>query len=45
MGADTKDIGGRAYGQMLLQLPDDEASEARIFNYLGKRGIKYEEVV
>lgn len=44
MGADTKDIGGKAYGQMLLQLPEDESSVARIYNFLDKRGIKYEEV-
>lgn len=44
MGADTKDIGGKAYGQMLLQLPEDESSVARIYNFLHKRGIKYEEV-
>lgn len=44
MGADTKNIGGKAYGQMLLQLPDDEASVTRIFKYLSDRGIKFEEV-
>ncbi|MBQ4096525.1 MAG: ATP-binding cassette domain-containing protein [Clostridia bacterium] len=44
IGADTKDIGGRAYGQMLLQLPEDDTSVMRIYNYLDKRGIKYEEV-
>ena len=44
MGADTKNIGGKAYGQMLLQLPDDESSVMRIFKYLSDRGIKYEEV-
>lgn len=42
LGADTKNIGGRAYGQMLLQLPDDEGSAARIKKYLESRGIKYE---
>ena len=44
MGADTKDIGGRAYGQMLLRLPDDDASVKRIFNYLDSRGLKYEKI-
>ncbi|MBE6541749.1 MAG: ATP-binding cassette domain-containing protein [Ruminococcaceae bacterium] len=44
MGADTKDIDGRAYGQMLIQLPDDETAVARIYNFLDKRNIKYEEV-
>lgn len=44
LGADTKDIGGKAYGQMLLQLPDDEGSVKRIYNYLDTHGIKFEEV-
>lgn len=45
LGADTKNIAGRAYGQMLLQLPADEASSERIRSYLDSRGIKYEEAV
>lgn len=44
MGADTKNIGGKAYGQMLLQLPDDESSISRIFKYLSDKGLKFEEV-
>ena len=44
LGADTKNIEGRAYGQMLLQLPDDETAQKRIVNYLDSRRIKYEEV-
>lgn len=44
LGADTKDIGGKAFGQMLLQLPDDEASSVRILNYLDSKKYKYEEV-
>jgi D-methionine transport system ATP-binding protein len=44
LGADTKDIGGKAHGQMLLQLPADEASCARIRNYLNDRNITFEEV-
>ncbi|MGN1128006.1 MAG: methionine ABC transporter ATP-binding protein [Candidatus Flemingiibacterium sp.] len=44
MGADTKDIGGRAFGQILLQLPGDEASAGRIIKYLDSKGCKYEEV-
>ena len=44
MGADTKNIGGKAYGQMLLQLPDDEVSVSRIFKYLEDRKIGFEEV-
>jgi len=44
LGADTKDIGGKAYGQMLLRLPDDEASVNRIFKYLETHHISFEEV-
>jgi len=44
LGADTKNIGGKAYGQMLLQLPEDEASITRIRAYLDSRNLKYEEV-
>ncbi|MBP5244939.1 MAG: ATP-binding cassette domain-containing protein [Clostridia bacterium] len=44
LGADTKDIEGTAYGQMLLQLPDDEAAVNRIKAYLDKKEVKYEEV-
>ncbi len=44
MGANTEDIGGKAYGQMLLRLPEDEAARARIFRYMEERGVKYEEV-
>jgi D-methionine transport system ATP-binding protein len=39
--ADTRDIGGSAYGQMLLQLPDDAAAVSRIHSYLDSRGIQY----
>lgn len=44
LGADTKNIDGRAYGQMLLQLPEDEATSIRVRKYLDSRGIVYEEL-
>ncbi|MDD6798994.1 MAG: methionine ABC transporter ATP-binding protein [Firmicutes bacterium] len=44
LGADTKNIGGKAYGQMLLQLPDDENAIVRIKKYLDSRNIHFEEV-
>ena len=44
MGADTKDIGGKAFGQILLQLPEDEGTQKRILGYLNSRGLTYEEV-
>ena len=43
LGANTKNINGKAYGQMLVQLPEDENSIARIFNYLESRNICYKE--
>lgn len=43
MGADTKNIGGKAFGQMLLQLPDDEAAAQRVLRWLQDHGISYEE--
>ena len=44
LGADTKDIEGRAFGQMLIQLPDDPAAQMRIRHYLETHSIRYEEV-
>ncbi len=41
--ADTKDIGGKAAGQMLLQLPEDSASVKRIRAFLDERSIPYSE--
>ena len=37
--ADTNDINGRAFGQMLLQLPAE--SEEKIINYLEKSGLEF----
>lgn len=42
--ADTKDIDGKAYGQMIIQLPEDETSRRRIYYYLDANKINYEEV-
>ena len=44
MGANTEDIGGKAYGQILLRLPEDPASEARIMRYMQEHNTKFEEV-
>lgn len=43
LGASTEDIGGKAFGQMILQLPEDELAIARAKNYLDSIGIHYEE--
>lgn len=44
LGADTKNIDGKAFGQMLLQLPEDEAACRRIKQYLTGRNVSFEEV-
>lgn len=41
LGADTKNIDGKAYGQMIIQLPDDADASARVKKYLESRGISY----
>ena len=40
--ADTKDIGGIAHGQMILQLPEDEAVADRMIAYLQERKLGVE---
>ena len=42
--ASTKDIGGTAYGQMIIQLPEDEADAARALHYLKTVQVPFEEV-
>ena len=42
--ADTKDINGKAFGQMIIQLPNDVTARGRIMNYLDTNRIPYEEV-
>ena len=44
LGADTKNLEGKAYGQMLLQLPEAEPEQQRITDYLALHHIKFEEV-
>lgn len=41
--ADTKNIDGRAFGQMVLQLPEDDTAIERIKTYLKSRNILYKE--
>ncbi len=42
--ADTRDIEGKAMGQMLIQLPEDEVDAGRVLNYLKTAGVAFEEV-
>ena len=44
MYADTRDIGGTAFGQMVLQLPDDEAVVRRILAFAESKGLMLEEM-
>lgn len=41
MYANTKDIDGRAYGDLILELPGDSRSAARVRNYLNANNITY----
>ena len=43
--ADTKDIGGIAHGQMILQLPEDSITAEKMVHYLKERNLTVEELV
>jgi D-methionine transport system ATP-binding protein len=43
--ADTKDIKGQAFGQMILQLPEDEMLGDKIINYLKNKNVNVEELI
>lgn len=43
LGANTKNIDGVAYGQMLIQLPEDETTTEKIKNFLDLKKVKYKE--
>lgn len=44
MYAETRDIEGKAMGQMIIQLPEDETDAGRICNYLKTANVAFEEV-
>ena len=44
MYADTRDVGGKAFGQMVLQLPEDKLQQEKIIFYLQSRTLRVEEV-
>ena len=44
MYADTKNIDGKAFGQMVVQLPEDKALAQKMFSYVRARGLSAEEV-
>lgn len=39
LGASTEDVGGKAYGQMLIAIPEDEMKVARVKHYLDAIGV------
>lgn len=43
--ANTKTLDGKAYGQMVLQLPEDPSAQARVLEYLRQRNFSYTEEV
>ncbi|HCR43347.1 MAG TPA: ABC transporter, partial [Ruminococcaceae bacterium] len=42
--ADTKDLNGRAFGQMVVQLPEEQELARKMVNYIRARGLTAEEV-
>lgn len=42
VSANTENIGGKAFGQMVLEMPPDKDEQRRIKEYLDDRGIHYE---
>jgi len=42
--ANIKNIGGKAFGQMLIQLPEDQILAMQMLHYLEEHSVKYEEV-
>lgn len=42
--ADTRDIGGVAHGQMILQLPEDNIAAEKMIQYLKERNLEVEEL-
>lgn len=43
LGANTENVGGKAYGQMLIELPKDPLVVKKIKDYLDSKSVSYEE--
>lgn len=43
LGANTENVGGKAYGQMLIELPKDPLAVKKIKDYLDSKSVSYEE--
>ncbi|MED9820803.1 MAG: ATP-binding cassette domain-containing protein [Christensenellales bacterium] len=44
MYADTRDVNGKMFGQMILQLPEDKLQQEKAIYYLQSRNLRVEEV-
>ena len=44
MYADTRDVNGKAFGQMILQLPEDRLQQDKAIYYLQSKNLRVEEV-
>jgi len=42
--ADIRDVGGKAFGQMILQLPEEKLQQEKVIYYLQNKGLRVEEV-
>ncbi len=45
MYADTRDVNGKAFGQMILQLPEDRLQQDKAIYYLQSKNLRVEEVI
>ena len=43
--ADTRSLNGRLYGQMILQLPEDDGAIEKMFGFLRTAEVSFEEVI
>lgn len=43
LGASTENVGGKAYGQMLISIPEDNMKVAKVKTYLDNIGVHYKE--
>ena len=44
LSADMKRIGGKSYGQMLIEMPKEDAARKEIIDFLTKEGLTVKEV-
>jgi D-methionine transport system ATP-binding protein len=42
--ANTKTVGGVGFGQMIVELPKDEAGAERVIEYITEKGVNFHEI-